>query len=137
MTGMEELGEASDAFEAAVNRLGDLAESWAEKRDALYAALKDAADLEPDDFAVQVCEALDIPCVPPTFESREVDPFVCLVCSAFVADEQEHAKWHVRLQAYTKVSGRMGELGLQGADLLGAMLKLQAEAEMADGDGQS
>lgn len=101
-----------------------LLEEVQERRDQFTAAVAavELEDTHPDDFYLEVCKRLGIELLPPRTHADDMGTHWCDFCSVVVLLADKHERWHLRVQAATKLSYWLSELTFKHTALLGLTL---------------
>lgn len=102
-----------------------LLEEVEERRDKFRTALDEVnADdtIDEDDYYVEICRRLAIPLSPPQIHDDGEGTEWCDVCGVRILFPNKHGRWHLRIQAATKLAYWMSELSFKHTGLLGLTL---------------
>lgn len=106
----------------------------ARTREAIVATNAEPPE-DPDDYYIDLAGRLELPLVPPTYRSSN-GRTTCNTCGAHAGSREVHTRWHLRVQAVTKVAAHLSELAWKHSGLLGLTLStVLSEATREDPDG--
>lgn len=113
-----------------LEEVDDLLVEVEKKRDLYTQALNDVMgdeSIDEDDKAIEVCRRLAIVVLPPQIHDDDMGIFWCDVCGSVVANKEKHGRWHLRIQATTKLAYWVAALTFKHTALLGMTLSLTLE----------